>query len=56
MKVTNLSDKAVSVTLTLTLGDAVNGQLHHKADAKVTLAPGESQVYTFPYQAKGNEG
>ena len=34
----------------------VNGQLHHKADAKVTLAPGESQVYTFPYQAKGNEG
>lgn len=56
VKVTNLSDKAVSATLTLTLGDAVNGQLHHKADAKVTLAPGESQVYTFPYQAKGNEG
>lgn len=56
VKVTNLSDKAVSATLTLTLGDAVNGQLHHKADAKVTLAPGESRVYTFPYQAKGNEG
>lgn len=56
VKVTNLSGKAVSATLTLTLGDAVNGQLHHKADAKVTLAPGESQVYTFPYQAKGNEG
>ncbi|WP_337666744.1 alpha-2-macroglobulin family protein [Prevotellamassilia timonensis] len=56
VKVTNLSDKAVSATLTLTLGDAVNGQLHHKADAKVMLAPGESQVYTFPYQAKGNEG
>lgn len=56
VKVTNLSDKAVSATLTLTLGDAVNGQLHHKADVKVTLAPGESQVYTFPYQAKGNEG
>lgn len=56
VKVTNLSDKAVSATLTLTLGDAVNGQLHHKADAKVTLAPGESHVYTFPYQAKGNEG
>lgn len=56
VKVTNLSGKAVSATLTLTLGDAVNGQLHHKADAKVTLAPGESRVYTFPYQAKGNEG
>lgn len=56
VKVTNLSDKAVSATLTLTLGDAVNGQLHHKADAKVMLAPGESRVYTFPYQAKGNEG
>lgn len=56
VKVTNLSGKAVSATLTLTLGDAVNGQQHHKADAKVTLAPGESQVYTFPYQAKGNEG
>ena len=56
VKVTNLSGKAVSATLTLTLGDAVNGQLHHKADAKVTLAPGESHVYTFPYQAKGNEG
>lgn len=56
VKVTNLSDKAVSATLTLTLGDAVNGQLHHKADAKVTLAPGESRVYTFPYQAKGDEG
>lgn len=56
VKVTNLSDKAVSATLTLTLGDAVNGQQHHKADAKVTLAPGESRVYTFPYQAKGNEG
>lgn len=56
VKVTNLSDKAVSATLTLTLGDALNGQLHHKADAKVTLAPGESHVYTFPYQAKGNEG
>lgn len=56
VKVTNLSDKAVSATLTLTLGDAVNGQLYHKADAKVTLAPGESQVYTFPYQAKGDEG
>jgi hypothetical protein len=56
VKVTNLSGKAVSATLTLTLGDAVNGQLHHKADAKVTLAPGESQVYTFPYQAKGDEG
>lgn len=56
VKVTNLSDKAVSATLTLTLGDAVNGQQHHKADSKVTLAPGESQVYTFPYQAKGNEG
>lgn len=56
VKVTNLSDKAVSATLTLTLGDAVNGQLYHKADAKVTLAPGESRVYTFPYQAKGNEG
>lgn len=56
VKVTNLSDKAVSATLTLTLGDALNGQLHHKADAKVTLAPGESRVYTFPYQAKGNEG
>lgn len=56
VKVTNLSDKAVSATLTLTLGDAVNGQQYHKADAKVTLAPGESRVYTFPYQAKGNEG
>lgn len=56
VKVTNLSGKAVSATLTLTLGDAVNGQQHHKADVKVTLAPGESQVYTFPYQAKGNEG
>lgn len=56
VKVTNLSGKAVSATLTLTLVDAVNGQLHHKADAKVTLAPGESRVYTFPYQAKGNEG
>lgn len=56
VKVTNLSDKAVSATLTLTLGDAVNGQQHHKADVKVTLAPGESRVYTFPYQAKGNEG
>lgn len=56
VKVTNLSGKAVSATLTLTLGDAVNGQQHHKADAKVTLAPGESRVYTFPYQAKGNEG
>lgn len=56
VKVTNLSGKAVSATLTLTLGDAVNGQLHHKADAKVTLAPGESRVYTFPYQAKGDEG
>lgn len=56
VKVTNLSGKAVSATLTLTLGDAVNGQQYHKADAKVTLAPGESQVYTFPYQAKGNEG
>lgn len=56
VKVTNLSGKAVSATLTLTLGDALNGQLHHKADAKVTLAPGESRVYTFPYQAKGNEG
>ena len=56
VKVTNLSDKAVSATLTLTLGDAVGGQLHHKADAKVTLAPGESHVYTFPYQAKGDEG
>lgn len=56
VKVTNLSGKAVSATLTLTLGDAVNGQLHHKADAKVMLAPGESRVYTFPYQAKGNEG
>lgn len=56
VKVTNLSGKAVSATLTLTLGDAVNGQLYHKADAKVTLAPGESHVYTFPYQAKGNEG
>lgn len=56
VKVTNLSGKAVSATLTLTLGDAVNGQLHHKADAKVMLAPGESRVYTFPYQAKGDEG
>ena len=56
VKVTNLSDKAVSATLTLTLGDAVNGQQYHKADAKVTLAPGESRVYTFPYQANGNEG
>lgn len=56
VKVTNLSGKAVSATLTLTLGDAVNGQQYHKADAKVMLAPGESRVYTFPYQAKGNEG
>lgn len=56
VKVTNLSGKAVSATLTLTLGDAVNGQLHHKADAKVMLAPGESRVYTFPYQTKGDEG
>lgn len=56
VKVTNLSDKEINAKLQLSLTDAANNATKFNAQQKVTLAPGESKVYTFAYDATKTEG
>ena len=56
VKVTNLSDKEINAKLQLSLTDAANNATKFNAQQQVTLAPGESKVYTFAYDATKAEG
>ena len=56
VKVTNLSQNTIKATLELSLADAEKGTNHYKSQQEVTLQPGETSVYTFPYRATDDEG
>lgn len=56
VKVTNLTRKNVKATLELSLTNAESGKNCYTHLQEVALQPGETRVYTFPYQSKNDEG
>lgn len=56
VKVTNLSANSVQAVLTLELVDALTEVTHYKGEQTIVVPAGQSQVFTFPYTTKGNDG
>ncbi len=56
VKVTNLSEKPLEATLQMTLTDALSNVSRMQQKQKITLQPGETRVYAFPYTSKNDEG
>lgn len=51
VKVTNLSEKTISAKLVLILTDAQTEREVHRAELKVKVAAGASEVFAFPYES-----
>lgn len=56
VRVTNLSDRTVNATLTLTLTDALTGKQVDAQKQKITLAPGAVETYAFTHRFEGASG